>query len=72
MRRMPHMAKICASPDDLLTTAEVAQLTRKNIATVNRWAASGQLPTAAQANGRVFRRADVDAFLEARRTGAAS
>lgn len=69
---MPHMAKICASPDDLLTTADVAKLTGRNIATVNRWAANGLLPTAAQANGRLYRRSAVEAFLEARRTGAAS
>lgn len=65
-------ARSCVSPDDLLTTAQVAELAGKNIATVNRWAASGRLPTAAQANGRVFRRSDVEAFIAARTTEAAS
>lgn len=60
------------SPDDLLTAADVARMAGRTVATVSRWAIAGVLPTAAQANGRVFRRADVDAFLEARRTGAAS
>ena len=64
---MSHMAKCCASPNDLLTTAQVAAMTGRNIATVNRWAANGQLPTAAQANGRVFRRSDVDTFIATRK-----
>lgn len=35
----------------------------RTIATVNRWALNGRLPVAAQANGRVFRRADVQQLL---------
>lgn len=56
-------APSCASGEDLLTTAQVAELANRTIATINRWAASGRLPTAAQANGRVFRRADVNQLL---------
>jgi hypothetical protein len=65
MSRMLRMSAPSRTPaeDDLLTTAQVALLTDRTIATVNRWAVSGRLPTAAQANGRVFRRSDVNAFL---------
>lgn len=55
-------AKLC-TPDDLLTTADVAKLAGRTIATINRWAAAGRLQPAAQANGRVYRRGDVDEFL---------
>lgn len=51
------------SPDDLLTTADVAELAGRSTATVSRWAQEGRLPVAAQARGRVFYRRDVDAFL---------
>lgn len=62
----PVNATSCASPEDLLTTAQVADLAGRSIATVNRWAAAELLPAAAQANGRVFRRGDVESFLAAR------
>lgn len=51
------------TPDDLLTTAQVARLASRTIATVNRWAASGALTVYAQANGRLYHRNDVEAFL---------
>ena len=71
MRNISHVnAKPCTpptSPDDLLTTAEVAELADKTVATVNRWAAAGLLVPAAQANGRLYRRAVVDEFLASRK-----
>lgn len=62
---MLHMpARSCISDADLLTAAEVARMVDRTVATVNRWAATGRLTVAAQANGRVFRRSDVHAFIE--------
>lgn len=58
--------------DELLTSAQVAAMAGKTVATVARWAIAGLIPTAAQANGRVFRRSDVEAFLATRKTPAAS
>lgn len=53
-----------ASPDDLLTTQEVAAKARVSPATVTRWAKDGTL-TSIRLGGRLlrFRRSDVDAFL---------
>lgn len=42
-----------------MTTAQVAEVVGRTPKTVNQWANEGRLPIAAQANGRVFRRADV-------------
>lgn len=50
----------------MLTTAEVAEMVGKTVATVNRWAAAGVLPCAAQANGRLYRRRDVQRFMKQR------
>ncbi len=44
---------------DLLTTAQVAELTGASIATISRWARTGKLEPAATAKGHVFHRADV-------------
>lgn len=56
-----------AATDDLMTTAEVAVLTGKTVATVNRWAVGGHLPVAKQLPGdtgaRLFNRSDVEALL---------
>jgi excisionase family DNA binding protein len=65
-------AQSYTSGADLLTTAEVAELVGKTIATVNRWAAAGLLPCAAQANGRLYRRRDVDRFLKQRARAASA
>lgn len=53
-----------ASPDDLLTTKEVATRARVSPVTVTRWAKDGTL-TAIRVSERVlrFRRSDVEALL---------
>ena len=52
---------------DLLTTGQVAQLANVHPSTVHRWAASGGLRVAMDANGiRLFDRTEVEAFLEQR------
>lgn len=59
------MLIVSNAADDLLTTAEVAAITGKTVATINRWAASGALPVAKRLPGRtganLFHRADVEA-----------
>ena len=59
--------------EKLLTTAEVAGLLRMTEHTVRLWRASGRGPAfiklSESAQGRVlYRRVDVDAFLDAQRT----
>lgn len=58
--------------DDLLTTAQVATILERPIATVNRWAVEGKLPVAHKLPGRtganLYRRDDVDALVERRRS----
>lgn len=52
--------------DDLISTAEAAELAGVNIATINRLAASGKLPTAHKLPGRtgarLYRRSDIEAL----------
>ena len=61
-RRMP-------APDDLIGTAEAAELLGKPITTINRMALNGRLPVAVQMPGRtgarLYRRADVLALIRA-------
>lgn len=56
---------------DLIPTAEVAEIVGVGVATVNRWAENGTLPTAARAPGprgaRLFARPDVLRIAEERR-----
>lgn len=58
MSNLPH------NGETVLTTAEVAKMTGKSVATINRWANSGVLPVAVQTPGlrgaRLFRKSDVD------------
>jgi predicted site-specific integrase-resolvase len=70
MLRMPNDE--CSSPDELLTTLQVAEILGRSIATVNRYALAGQLPVAAQANGRLYRRRDVDLLAAADRAAFAA
>jgi len=70
MLRMPNDE--CSSPDELLTTIQVAEILGRSIATVNRYALAGQLPVAAQANGRLYRRRDVDLLAAADRAAFAA
>lgn len=57
-----------AAPDDLLTTAEVAEILGKSVPTVNRWAVEGKLTPARKLPGlrgpHLFYRADVEALTE--------
>ena len=58
MSNLPH------DGEAVLTTAEVAEMTGKSVATINRWANAGTLPVAVQTPGlrgaRLFRKSDVD------------
>lgn len=67
------MKRGMSEPADLLTPEEVADTFRVTKTTLFRWVAAGDLE-ALRLGARVirFRRADVDAFIEARRTEAAS
>lgn len=51
--------------DDLITTAEVADLASKDRSTVTRWVQAGRLTPAKRTPGglMLFRRSDIDAFL---------
>ena len=62
----------CYSADELLTTGQVAEILGRSIATVNRYALAGQLPVAAQANGRLYRRSDVDVLAASDRAAFAA
>lgn len=64
--------RVCKSAlvlDDLIRTRDVADLAGRTVATVNRWVLEGKLIPAVEMPGRtgarLFRRADVDAFLTA-------
>jgi excisionase family DNA binding protein len=58
--------KICPM-SELLTTGQVADLVGVNRTTVHHWAKDGKLPIAGYANNiRLFNRADVDKFTDAR------
>lgn len=61
--------------EDLITTAEVAELLRITVAWANKQAKRGLLPVAQKLPGAtgayLFRREDIDAEIE-RRTGAAA
>lgn len=60
------MSNVAHEDGDLLTTAQVAELTGLSVATVNRRADKGEIPVAAKAPGkrgaRLFRREDVEAL----------
>lgn len=58
--------------DDLITTAEVADLVRRSVATVNRWAAERRddrpqpaLTLPGETGARLYRRSDVEAYKAA-------
>lgn len=64
------MSNVAHEDGDLLTTAQVAELTGLSVATVNRRADKGEIPVAAKAPGkrgaRLFRRADVESLAKER------
>ena len=59
---------------ELLTTAQVAELTGWPKTSINRWARKGDLPTAHKHEGirgpRLFRREDIEARLRERQPAA--
>lgn len=61
---------------DLIPTSEVAEIVGVSVATVNRWADSGRLRTAARAPGprgaRLFTRPDVTRLAKERRAEVAA
>ena len=61
---------------DIIPTAEAAALVGVSVATINRWADKGKLPTIAQASGptgaRFFLRSDVATVAEKRRRALAA
>lgn len=62
------MSNVNHESDPLVTTAEAAELLGVGVATINRWAASGELPTAAKGNGlrgpRHYRRSVIEKRLQ--------
>ncbi|MFT3797182.1 helix-turn-helix transcriptional regulator [Microbacterium sp.] len=57
-------------PAEILTRAEVAELTRISLATLARWAGEGSGPKFRKAGGRVlYRRSDVLAWLDSLEAG---
>ena len=60
------MRKLPPSEDDLLTTAQVAELKGWSVTSINRWALNGELPAVRKLPGRtgayLFHRADVESF----------
>jgi excisionase family DNA binding protein len=53
------------SEPDFLTRDDVRRITRTSLATVDRWIASGQLPSCRRGRIRRIARADLDEFLAA-------
>lgn len=68
------MLNMADEPQDLLTTADVADIVGKSIPTVNRWASEGRLPFAHKLPGQrgayLFRRTDVEALVQRSDDGA--
>jgi len=62
--------------DDLIPTKTVAEMFGKTVATINRWAQEGRLKPAIEMEGltgaRLYRRSDVEAFLNAEPTEASA
>lgn len=64
--------QVCSSManDDLIGTKAVAELLGKSVPTINRMAARGELPVAAQLpaeegrGARLYRRSDIEALIE--------
>ena len=62
--------------DELIPTKTVAEMFGKTVATINRWVLEGKLTPAIDMGGRtgarLYRRSDVEAFLNAEPTEQAS
>jgi excisionase family DNA binding protein len=55
------------TPEDVLTTSEVAQALRVSPMTVRRWIDAGDLPAFTQGRVRRVLRTDLDSFINAAR-----
>lgn len=66
MRYVPHMQNDTQTDNDLLTTAVVAQMLYKDVSTISRMVARGDLVPAVKVPGKrgayLFRRSDVEAL----------
>lgn len=62
-----HKIEPPEAPDDLIATAQAAEIHGVDVATINRWARTGRLPVAIKIPGKtganLYRRADVEALL---------
>ena len=69
MRYVPHMPNDTHSDNALLTTADVAEMLGKDVSTIHRLVARGDLRVAIKAPGKrgayLFRKSDVDALQRA-------
>jgi excisionase family DNA binding protein len=54
---------------ELLGTEQVAQMLGRTRATICRWAREGKLPAISMPDGHAFRAEDIEAWIEARKTG---
>jgi hypothetical protein len=60
----PKEKPVTTAQDDLMTIDEVAELTRRPVATLRWWRATGQGPKSGKLGRRVFyRREDVEAWI---------
>ena len=68
MTTLAHCATLLTVNDDLITTAQAADLLGKSVATINRMAVDRRLEPALVAPGdkgaRWYRKADVEALVE--------
>lgn len=66
MRYVPHMPKDTQTDSDLITTAMVAQMLHRDVSTISRMVARGDLVPAVKVPGTrgayLFRRADIEQF----------
>jgi len=64
MRYVPHMPNDTQTDSDLITTAVVAQMLYKDVSTISRMVARGDLVPAVKVPGKrgayLFRRSDVE------------
>lgn len=67
MRYVPHMPNDTQTDSDLITTATVAQMLYKDVSTISRMVARGDLVPAVKVPGKrgayLFRRSDVERLL---------
>lgn len=68
--KVPHMGNISPGGEDLLTTAQVAEITGWSITSINRWALAGDLKPVRKLPGRtgpyLFDRAEIERIARER------